>query len=360
MKVGLLLWPNTDLDIRASGGNETNALITLEVLKKRGFEARLFAKDVIGYREGVRSLKSILFDVNYIYYLKFIIINWNSDVLMGFNTYKIALAYPQKTIVYFGNRFILHHYENETMRNRYKKVNFFFVSKYLLREFVKKHPEIPIGKCMVLYPGVDTNYFAPPVNHKQDDCKKILFASQWVKEKGIFTLIKAAQILESKRKDFRVLLAGGAYLWKSKYLLDKQIRIEKIVKHITKNLKNVEIIGTVPHDEMPELLRSADIYVLPTADEAFGISNIEAMACGLPVVACRVGGVPEAVINNETGLLLEPGDPGALADAIEYLLDNKSVALEMGKKGRKRVEDMFSLDMYEKNLLKIMNEISNA
>ncbi len=70
--------------------------------------------------------------------------------------------------------------------------------------------------------------------------------------------------------------------------------------------------------------------------------------------------MPEAVINNETGLLLEPGDPGALADAIEYLLDNKSVALEMGKKGRKRVEDMFSLDMYEKNLLKIMNEISNA
>ena len=94
--------------------------------------------------------------------------------------------------------------------------------------------------------------------------------------------------------------------------------------------------------DIPDLLASCDVFVLPSVYEGLPLSVLEAMAAGKPVVATAVGGTPEAVVEGETGFLVPPGDPAALATAIQRLLSNPSLAQKMGAVGRVRVRQEFS------------------
>jgi glycosyltransferase involved in cell wall biosynthesis len=96
------------------------------------------------------------------------------------------------------------------------------------------------------------------------------------------------------------------------------------------------------HD-VPELLAAADIFVLSTRSEGLPLSILEAMSAGLPVVASRVGGIPELVVDGETGLLVPPGDPASLAAAIERLLEDPGLRDRLGAAGRARLEEFFDL-----------------
>jgi glycosyltransferase involved in cell wall biosynthesis len=91
-------------------------------------------------------------------------------------------------------------------------------------------------------------------------------------------------------------------------------------------------------------LAAMDVYVHPAIMEGFGIALLEAMAMVKPVVATTTGGIPDIVIHEETGLLVAPGDPEALASAVGVLLDDKSRWAAMGKAGRQRVERLFTVD----------------
>ena len=92
------------------------------------------------------------------------------------------------------------------------------------------------------------------------------------------------------------------------------------------------------------LLPLMDVFVLPSLYEGFGIALVEAMAAGRPVVATAVGGIPEVVVQGETGLLVPPGDPGALGDAIAHLVNHPEQARLMGARGRERACDRFSIE----------------
>jgi glycosyltransferase involved in cell wall biosynthesis len=95
--------------------------------------------------------------------------------------------------------------------------------------------------------------------------------------------------------------------------------------------------------DVPRVLHALDVFVLPSLYEGFGIAILEAMAAGKPVVATTVGGIPEFVVPGETGLLVEPGNHGALAKAIEDLLRDPERARDMGMRGRARVLDAFQV-----------------
>lgn len=97
--------------------------------------------------------------------------------------------------------------------------------------------------------------------------------------------------------------------------------------------------------DIPRVLPLMEIFVLPSLYEGFGIAIIEAMAAGRPVIATAVGGIPEIVVHGETGLLVPPGDPIALAAAIRSLISDSKRALSFGARGRKRVHDKFSIEM---------------
>ena len=106
----------------------------------------------------------------------------------------------------------------------------------------------------------------------------------------------------------------------------------------------IRLHGKRPHDELPAFYRRADVLVVPSLSEAFGKPAVEAMASGLPVVATRVGGIPEVVADGETGLLVPPNDPVALAEAMGRLAADPALRARLGAAGRARAEERFSYD----------------
>ena len=97
-------------------------------------------------------------------------------------------------------------------------------------------------------------------------------------------------------------------------------------------------------DALPELLAPADLFVLASSEESFGLSALEAMSCGIPVVATRVGGVPEVIQHGHNGLLAEADDQSGLAAAIGELLFDRPRARSMGANARLDVEQRFDRD----------------
>jgi len=104
------------------------------------------------------------------------------------------------------------------------------------------------------------------------------------------------------------------------------------------------MLGHVPWSELIKWYRKASIFVMPSYYETFGISAMEAMAFGLPVVATRAGGLSEVVEDGVTGFLVPPGDSQAVAEAIIRLLRDQNLRRRMGEAGRKRVLDEFTVD----------------
>ena len=106
----------------------------------------------------------------------------------------------------------------------------------------------------------------------------------------------------------------------------------------------VHFLGPVPHSELPGVLRGADLFLLTTEPpESFGIVLIEAMACGLPVIATEYPGVRAVVEDGETGIVVRPGDPGAVASAVRALADaGASGRSRIGRAGRRRAERLWS------------------
>jgi glycosyltransferase involved in cell wall biosynthesis len=112
----------------------------------------------------------------------------------------------------------------------------------------------------------------------------------------------------------------------------------------------VALSGAKPQREVRQRLAAANIFVLPSVvDPEGGMDNLptvimEAMATGLPVVSTAIGGIPEMVVENETGFLLEPGDAVGLTNAIETSISNLSLAQKLGRAGHERAEKLFSIE----------------
>ena len=117
---------------------------------------------------------------------------------------------------------------------------------------------------------------------------------------------------------------------------------------------NVEFTGFVELDDLPPFYRSADIFCAPAAEfEGFGQVYLEAMACACPVIASTAGGAPEAIVDNEHGLLVPPNDVPATAQALERLLGDAGLRRRLGQAGRRRVEECFALEPYIRRVLAV-------
>jgi glycosyltransferase involved in cell wall biosynthesis len=120
----------------------------------------------------------------------------------------------------------------------------------------------------------------------------------------------------------------------------------------------VHLLGL--RDDIPRLLAAADLFVHPSRSEELPLAVLEAMAAAKAVVATRVGGVPDAVVSGETGLLVGPGEPKPLADAIETLLRDPSLAERLGQAARCRVEALFDHERMVDRYLEIYESLSAA
>ncbi len=156
-------------------------------------------------------------------------------------------------------------------------------------------------------------------------------------EKGYVNLVRAVQMLRQRGIDARALIVGS-----TRTVPEEARRVEGEIDRL--GLRGiVELTGEVP-DGMPyEYLRAADIVVMSSLHEGLPRVLLEAMAAGKPIVATRVGGCPEAIVDGESGRLVEPGRPEALAEAIAELAANRAQAQRMGEAARRRLEAEFSL-----------------
>jgi glycosyltransferase involved in cell wall biosynthesis len=150
--------------------------------------------------------------------------------------------------------------------------------------------------------------------------------------KGIDRLIDAAKAVAEAIPQARFLVVGDGP--QREDLLSRVRRLELGERCIFTGLRS----------DVPQILPAFDLFVLPSLSEALGIAVIEALASGVPVVASRVGGVPEVVIHGETGLLVPPGDATQLAQAILYMAANLAEAKQWAERGQKRVRRMFDVN----------------
>ncbi len=192
------------------------------------------------------------------------------------------------------------------------------------------------NKVHVIHNGIDEEIWRPIRNPRVLEKygirePYILFVGRLSRQKGILTLIEAAKDLPS---DLTVAIVTGKPD-------DPNLIVE--VSRAVKNLKNVVWINKVlEREELIPLYTMALAFICPSIYEPFGIVNLEAMACGTPVIASNVGGIPEVVVDGETGILVAPGNPVELAETVTRLYNNRSMAKEMGVRARERILEKFT------------------
>ncbi len=202
------------------------------------------------------------------------------------------------------------------------------VSKSALK-FISRH--LP-GDYQIIPNGVDIERFCPEgpvVDGFADGKLNILFTGRLEKRKGLDYLLGTYGKVKERFTDVRLIVVGPGTRLRRRY--------EKMVRD--NGLTDVVFIGFVPGIDLPKYYRTAHIFCSPaTGGESFGITLLEAMASGKPVVASNIEGYANVVSHKEDGLLVSPKDEEAIAEALLSLLIDESLRYEMGLKGRVKAE----------------------
>jgi len=208
----------------------------------------------------------------------------------------------------------------------------------VVKETLIKRDKISPGKIRIIYNGVET----PNVNVESSSVRRDLgialdapvigVVANLRPMKGYDTFLKAARMILDEVENARFLIVGGGPLEDELKALAFKLGIWP------------QTIFTGFRDDVPNLLATMDVFVLPSLWEGVPMALLEAMAMAKPVVATEVGGIPEIVIDGVTGLLVPPRDPDALAEAIIALLQDRERAEAMGQAGRERVEKYFTVE----------------
>lgn len=221
----------------------------------------------------------------------------------------------------------------------------FTANSEAVKRFMVESTGLKPEKIVVIHNGIDTREYNISIS-KEDERKElglgespvVGMVSRLDRQKGHQYFIESAKIVLMEKQDTQFLIVGDGPLRKE---LESQVKELGISE-------SVSFLGT--RRDIPEILRAMDIFVLSSLWEGLPNVVMEAMASSLPVIATDVCGTPELVADGETGILVEAEDAKGMADAVLELLKNKTIAENMGKMGRKRVEAEFSLKlMIKKN-----------
>ena len=210
---------------------------------------------------------------------------------------------------------------------------------------------IDANKVFVITRGVDTEIFKPSdgkeflraeLDIKEDDIV-ILYVGRLDLVKGVDYLLRAAKEIIPHYKNLKFLIVGDG---------SSRREYEDFAQSFSDS-----VIFTGFCEDVPALMNISDIFVLPSLSEGAANVVMEASASGLPVIATDVGEVPQIVLNGKTGTLVKPKDIANLVKALKKLIDNPSLAKEMGKAGRKRIEVEYSWEIVCKKVENAYQEV---
>ena len=229
------------------------------------------------------------------------------------------------------------------------------VSEQMRRDVLECYPEVAPERVHVIHNGIDADEYRPV--HDAELLRRlgldperpyVLFVGRITRQKGLPVLLRAAAEIDPA---IQVALCAGS---------PDTPEIEREVDELRTRVQAERgglawIPEMLPRPDLVKLYSGAAVFVCPSVYEPFGLVNLEAMACETAVVASDVGGIPEIVLEGETGFLVPPDDPHQLADRVNRLLRHPEQARQMGIAGRRRVVERFSwrsiaertVDLYE-------------
>lgn len=205
------------------------------------------------------------------------------------------------------------------------------------------------AKVSIVPCGVDTDVFRPirQVDAREalgrDQCERlVLFVGRIEQIKGIDVLLDALGLLFKRRPDLRgelcLLVVGGALDPGDDAPETEKVQDLRRLVHEHRMEDSVDFVGSVDQDRLALWYSAADLCAVPSLTESFGLVALEAMACGVPVVATRVGGLQTVVEDGRSGLLVAPGDHASLAEAIEQVLMDHRLRMHLAHGARERAE----------------------
>jgi len=190
--------------------------------------------------------------------------------------------------------------------------------------------------------GVDEKFFFHKERIAENNSKYIMFVGRIDREKGIFDLVKSAKIICNCRSDVFFTIAGsGRDLKKLRAVIKKEGIDNRFI-----------LLGQVNKDHLVKLYQNASIFVLPSYHEGLPGVLLEAMSCGLPIVATNVRGNRDLITDGKNGIIVPPRNPYKLSEAILSLLDDKSLGKSHGLHARKTIEQRYTWNKVSNKLLR--------
>jgi phosphatidylinositol alpha-1,6-mannosyltransferase len=238
----------------------------------------------------------------------------------------------------------------------------FAVSRFTRDRLIDRFPVSP-EKVMVFPNGVDADRFHPLVQFSDFESeldlgasKIILTLARVVERKGHDQVIRALPKVLKRIPKLVYVIAGP---WDEAYYL----RLKSLITEL--GLESVvRFTGYLDPDSIPKAYALCDVYTMPCRElkekgdtEGFGITFLEANACGKPVIGGRSGGVIDAIVDGETGYLVDPTDPDEIADKLIRILSDPSLASRLGRQGRIRVEQGYTWDCISEKMMACISEL---
>ena len=273
------------------------------------------------------------------------------DVLVVF----VLKLFRKKIIYHFHNKGVKNNstgfFNNMLYKFVFNNTKSILLSKHLYSDISKYVTENDVYYCPNGIENIEYN-FSDNIN-KNAPCK-FLFLSNMMEEKGVLILLEACDKLNKMNVNFECHFIGA---WSdiSESFFKKTVTnynlSDKIFAH-----------GKKYNKDKFEFFDNADIFVFPTYyhNETFGLVILEAMQAKLPVISTFEGGIPDVVLNEKTGILIENKDSTKLAEKLKLLIDHPEMRKEMGEAGRKHYEENFTLQKFEHTMISILKNVIDS
>lgn len=210
---------------------------------------------------------------------------------------------------------------------------------FTIANFNKKYLEEQLdlnGKLDVIHDALDIEFLKPSKSQREQN--SIIAVSRLHPEKGLIYLIRACHILYQRKVDYTCTIIGEG---------PEKIAYEKLIDEL--KVPNIRFTGYLSYDQVKQKLQVPAVFVLPSIIDSDGLGDIlpngvkEAMAMQVPVVTTNMRGIGELVVDGVSGILVPPGNPQAIADAIERIISQPDLGRKMGEAGRKKIQRDFNI-----------------
>lgn len=266
-----------------------------------------------------------------------------------------------QVIKMLGGNVVLHFHNKGVRVNSEKYANDFLYKLFF------KHTKI-ILLSQLLYPDIskyvkeDEVYYCangiPQIEFKRNKRMQtvhILFLSNLIISKGVLQLLDACKILSEKELDFKCILVGA----ETGEMTAKRLAYEIHTRGVEERL---EYLGKKYGEDKEIVWNDADIFVFPSfyPNECFPLVLLEAMQHGLPCVSTNEGAIPDIVEDGRTGFVVEKNNPKQLAEKIEQLMIDEPLRISMGLQGKRKFQEKYTLEAFEKNMVDIFHQVLNG